>query len=186
MDPMQHPQQAEQAASAERPLHAATVVGDVDTMRSLLERGANVDEQDNLGRTPLMLAVRAEATADPVVRLLLQWGADPFIADQAGETPATVARSKSDASLSTLFDRVPGESRDPVIAKGGSSRGWIRVSIDERSATVPGEMFMAAGGRPKFAAYLASIRWDDDQGRLPVRLREQVRTHLESPTVVVE
>ncbi|MGC9671582.1 hypothetical protein ACNTMW_34220 [Planosporangium sp. 12N6] len=73
----------------------------------------------------------------------------------------------------------------PTISKVGSSRGWIRLSIDGRTATVPGEVIMI-GERVGFVVYVSSARWDDDGGELPAPLLEHVRTFLQSPNTLVE
>ena len=53
----------------------AVVQGDIDTLRSLLVAGAEVDERNEYGHTALMEAA-SKARAD-IVRLLLEAGADP-------------------------------------------------------------------------------------------------------------
>jgi len=60
-------------------------VGSITQTTALLDQGAALDARDELGRTPLMLAVMQRKTE--VVRLLLDRGADPNIADSAGRTP---------------------------------------------------------------------------------------------------
>ncbi|KAF1970380.1 hypothetical protein BU23DRAFT_405739, partial [Bimuria novae-zelandiae CBS 107.79] len=55
-------------------LHYATHRGQLETVANLLAIGANIDSRDAMERTPLFIAVRAQH--EPVVRLLLFYGAD--------------------------------------------------------------------------------------------------------------
>ena len=71
------------------------------------------------------------------------------------------------------------------IEKVDSSRGWIRLSIDGRHATIPGEVITGKAG-VQFVAYLPSTRWDDDGTKPPPPLLEDVRAFLESPNTLVE
>lgn len=63
------------------PLHLA--VHDVETVRLLVQRGHDMDIQDNHGITPLMYAAGMDKT--DVVRLLIEQGANPFIRDTRWE-----------------------------------------------------------------------------------------------------
>lgn len=63
-------------------LHQAVSNGHQDVMRALLEAGANVDEEDNSGATPLHLAARKD-----MVEMLISAGADLDHEDYAGRTP---------------------------------------------------------------------------------------------------
>jgi hypothetical protein len=54
-----HPRQAHGTS----PLHAATHWGDVEVVRSLLARGADVDAVDEQGQTPLHVALHHEEVA---------------------------------------------------------------------------------------------------------------------------
>ncbi|KAK4205323.1 ankyrin repeat-containing domain protein [Triangularia verruculosa] len=56
------------------PLHVAAEYGRESVARVLLERGAEIDAKDNLGRTPLALAAAAWHT-ESMVRFLLEQGA---------------------------------------------------------------------------------------------------------------
>jgi len=58
-------------------LLVAAAVGDVEGARGALARGASVDATDDFWRTPLMLAARNGH--EPIVRLLLERGADPAL-----------------------------------------------------------------------------------------------------------
>lgn len=71
------------------PVHAAAAVGDINTMRLLLERGANVNARQQAGFTALHAAAQLGNAA--LVDLLLAHGADPLIAGDDGKTPAALA-----------------------------------------------------------------------------------------------
>lgn len=66
------------------PLHLAVGRGDPDTVKVLLEAGANPNLQDNDGVTPLTLA-KSYAGMGEVADLLLKAGADPRILDKHGK-----------------------------------------------------------------------------------------------------
>jgi ankyrin repeat protein len=61
----------------------------VETLRSLLDHGANIHLQDMNGATPLHRAVRTRS-AD-AVKFLLESGADPTIKNKPGSTPFHLA-----------------------------------------------------------------------------------------------
>ena len=54
-------------------------------VRSLLDRGADVNAQDQNRETPLLLA--AERHMDKIARILLERGADPNVKNTRGKTP---------------------------------------------------------------------------------------------------
>lgn len=71
---------AAQAAEPANALIQAAREGDATAVQALLAAGADPDSRSETGWTPLMAAVLAEADGDartPVVRLLLDAGADP-------------------------------------------------------------------------------------------------------------
>ncbi|HEY0587816.1 MAG TPA: ankyrin repeat domain-containing protein [Pseudoduganella sp.] len=75
----------EKGAQINRPgwtaLHYAAAAGDLDIMKLLLERHANIDAASPTGTTPLMLAAR-EGQED-AAQLLLEQGADATLKDRA-------------------------------------------------------------------------------------------------------
>jgi ankyrin repeat protein len=78
-------------------------VNDVaEVMTLLIERGARLDEQDNRGRTALMIA--AELGHTPAVDLLLAHGADKSLKDKQGKTAGDLT------SLTELRDKLAGRS----------------------------------------------------------------------------
>jgi ankyrin repeat protein len=66
-------------------LLGAAADGDLDAVSRFIQEGAEVDQRDALGRTPLMLA--AERGHVPVVRLLLYSGARVNATDRTGTPP---------------------------------------------------------------------------------------------------
>lgn len=82
------------AENAQRvaPLHAAAAVCDRETMRLLLERGANPNARQQADVTPLHGA--ASRGDEEAARLLLAHGADPKAKSADGKTPADVARER--------------------------------------------------------------------------------------------
>jgi hypothetical protein len=61
----------------------------VETIRCLLEHGADLHLQDQNGATPLHRAVRTRCAA--AVKCLLEAGADPAVANKSGSTPFHLA-----------------------------------------------------------------------------------------------
>jgi hypothetical protein len=98
------PSAASSAAAAEPSgLLVAAALGDTAKIQTLMDQGAALNERDELGRTPLMLAVidgRPE-----VVRLLLDRGADPNAADNSGRTPLQMARQAGLRQIATLLEQ---------------------------------------------------------------------------------
>jgi hypothetical protein len=84
-------------------LQSAAEAGDTAQTTALLDNGAALDARDELGRTPLMLAVM-QSRLD-VVRLLLGRGADPNIADGAGRTPLQRAKQENLREIAALLER---------------------------------------------------------------------------------
>ena len=67
----------------------AAILGDVDTMKTLLQRGLPVNTADYDGRTTLHLAA-LEGNVK-VLEVLLQNGADPMVRDRSACGPPHVA-----------------------------------------------------------------------------------------------
>ena len=65
--------------------------GDVEQVKRLLARGADINTQDNVKFTPLLYAVANDYPE--VVKVLLEEGADPFLEDCVGRNSFDYARS---------------------------------------------------------------------------------------------
>lgn len=72
--------------------------GEIDKVRLLLEKGAKVDVQTELGRSPLLIASTYTSNVE-VVRLLMESGAKPTGIDNFGETPLTSAAKRGDTQI---------------------------------------------------------------------------------------
>jgi ankyrin repeat protein len=67
------------------PLHTAVLSGQSEIARILIQRGADVDALDNLGRTPLLTYASGSAHNLEVLHVLLKAGANPNAADPVSE-----------------------------------------------------------------------------------------------------
>lgn len=84
-------------------LLSAAAAGDTLEIQAWLDQGAALDQRDELGRTPLMLAVIDGRRA--AVGLLLARGADPNAADHSGRTPLQMARQANSREISALLEQ---------------------------------------------------------------------------------
>jgi ankyrin repeat protein len=87
-------------------------LGDVETMRVLLEHGADPNLKGSRGLTPLMMA--AATTADPtMVRLLLDKGAAVDARDDNGQTPLDWALRLGDTQASRVLRKAGAVATAP-------------------------------------------------------------------------
>jgi Meckel syndrome type 1 protein len=82
-------------------LFAAIASGDAEAVRQRIAEGADPNERDPLGRTPLIAAARAGN--DTLVRLLLGLGADRTLLDREGLSAADHAERDGHAGLLPLL-----------------------------------------------------------------------------------
>jgi ankyrin repeat protein len=70
-------------------------------VEELLEAGTNIDDQDNIGQTPLHRAVHG--AQEEAVTMLLQAGASVGARDKVGRKPLRYAVSKDSVALGTIL-----------------------------------------------------------------------------------
>jgi ankyrin repeat protein len=87
------------------PLHSAASARNLEAARLLLEHGAPgiVNARQQGGWVPIHAA--AQNGDHPMVELLLKHRADRTLANDAGKTPAMVAREKGHEELATLLEK---------------------------------------------------------------------------------
>jgi len=76
--------------------------GDTASLLELLEDGADVNELDADGRTPVLLATRGNHV--DTVRALVEAGADPNIADRQGTTALQHARRRGYVEIARILE----------------------------------------------------------------------------------
>ena len=89
------------AAKPTESLHQAVAGGDVDQIKSLISRGADVNAKDRSGRTPLHYAARWGHK--DVVELLLAKDADVNVKDNRGQTPLSLAEEEGHNEIVELL-----------------------------------------------------------------------------------
>ena len=92
-------------SDGDTPLHKVALWGDRNAASLLLESGAEVDVEGDMGCTPLYFAVMGGHVA--TAELLLGLGADPDAQTRLGFTPRTLALSQGKKSMIRLFKRYP-------------------------------------------------------------------------------
>jgi ankyrin repeat protein len=97
-------------------------VDDVDKVRVLLDRGADINATSDFGRTPLMLA-STQARSAPTVRLLLERGATVSTA------PLTAAAGRGDAAVVRLLLAAGARDKNGVAA-AAALRSGSRECLD--------------------------------------------------------
>lgn len=111
------------------PIDSAAMLGTVDEVTVLLDRGISMESRDSLGDTPLMLA-SAHPGSEEAVRLLLRRGANVNAATPSGTTALHVAASLgSSTGVSAL------------LAAGG------KADARDNTGRTPYQMAMESTGR---------------------------------------
>lgn len=85
------------------PLHHACIEKSYEAAKILLEAGAAVDVRDKWGGTALGRAVYGKDGTVDLVRLLVEYGADPTIENNKGTSPLALAQRTRKADYLALF-----------------------------------------------------------------------------------
>lgn len=88
-------------------LHLAAQEGAVEAARLLLDLGADVDPVNQYGNTPLFVAVFNSRGRGEMIALLRERGADPYKANDAGQSPVVLARLIGNYDVARFFADLP-------------------------------------------------------------------------------
>lgn len=158
------------------PIHLAASSGSAGCVRVLLRHGANPNERDAKGKTPLFQARTAE-----VVRLLSEAGADLAATDQQGmdalQTLLLELRSpleEQDAAIRSTCTELL-QSGVPLVA----AAGWAgRLHLAAFWWSLPAVQFLLEAGHPIHAqagtTALHAICWHSDRSREPHGTTSQI------------
>lgn len=114
-------------------LRSASLSGDRNTIRLLLDHGADVNAVDDLGRTALMHAVVSDVVPLDAVKLLIERGADVNARSQhaqsvdSGQTVLEIARLRGETPVVSLLEK---------SGATGASR-LVPVASVQHSTTIP-------------------------------------------------
>ena len=170
-EPMEKTQDAQQAPKkAKRPkthtsLHTLMLDGEIEMEKvtALVEAGAEVDERDDGGQTPLMIA--ALMKVEELLEHLLTLGADPMARDPQGSTALHMAASLGHTEIIDL-----------LVAAGGDAA----VGAENLMGSTPLH-FAARGGKVgavyKLITHGANVRAKDRSGARP---EDEARRHLQT------
>src|SRR5262245_32472561 len=161
------------------PLMAALSVGSVDSARLLLERGADVNARDSIGRTPMTVAITYCPRA---IKLLLTYGADINEQTRFGSPLLTAARYQwfypnsmgewTSNAVYRLLERAGEKNNavrillengaDPNTRDSAGRNALMVISLESRHEKVIeiiGEMLLKAG---------CDINAVDNEGKTPL------------------
>lgn len=120
-----------------RLLHLAAERGDLEEVRKLLASGADIDELDETGYTPLMRAALRDR--ERIAKFLLERGADPSRRDRRGRSAADLApRGGRVAQLAQFMKQVDAAAAAKAEAEAATEEGGVgpesESAAEERTA----------------------------------------------------
>jgi len=112
------------------PLHHAVIQGNSQIAEILIVFGSALDLKDPTGKTPLRYAIDRKLI--PMTRMLVERGADPFIADVSGTTPAEAVLGSGSEMIAAVFNA------KNIDASGQDGRTVLHMAADRRMVAETG------------------------------------------------
>lgn len=126
-----------------RGLLVASLLGFKDTVKVLLDNGAEVDARSEDRRTPLMLA--ASKGYQEIVKILLDAGADPALTDRMGETAESLAGSQGFNDVAAMLRDAPPLAADQK-PKTSPAQGNTPATASSDTADIADQELLSASG----------------------------------------
>jgi len=119
---------AQEAHTPSVSLHMAALLGNIDAVRQHIKVGSDLNEKDEYGSTPLIVATTFGRTE--VARALIEAGADMTIKDNYGSTPLHLAALFCRTGIvRSLLDR--GANRYAINNSGSTAFDIVAVPFDD-------------------------------------------------------
>ena len=130
-----------------------------------IDRGADVNAAEGTyKRTALMTAAASEQAGAPMVKLLLEKGADPNAEDTEGERPLDWAIYRNDPDKIAVLEKVWSRARPRATAENLSAASGRRHHRSARFRGARREVAVAFGSRRVCEARLHSVSRRGDRG----------------------
>ncbi|MDD5168899.1 MAG: ankyrin repeat domain-containing protein, partial [Syntrophales bacterium] len=143
--------------------------GDTETVRTLIDRGADINQQGRFGYTPLMWALEGGHTGAAI--LLINRGADVKIRTESGYSALSKAAAGQSRIVQLLLDKgadvnaLWGEWTPLSIAAGANRSDIIKLLLDKNA-----DIDLAIGGLESMAAKGKLIGREEAQKAMEILL----------------
>jgi len=135
--------------TVDTPLLRSIYYGEIDAVRLLLESGAQVNHVNRYANTPLDQAIKyTAADGQEIVRLLLQYGADPDMEDQYGLSARLKAERSGNREIIDMISQAKPVAPMPAPAAPEYTYTLDKLEADKVAALLGG----SAGGAGKYVA----------------------------------
>lgn len=136
-------------------------LGNEEVVNILLNRGTNIDFQDDIGRTALMKAVIDDNTN--IVNLLIKKGANIYIKDKFGKTASSIAQEYNNVkSIVTLNPKIISEQNGLLLLinyLGYSSFDSDKYGFDDAMETLYDDLlFLYERGADFYTKVIITIK----------------------------